>query len=351
MIEQIDTRLTWPFIFVVALCAYSELQSSSAPMNKIVITNKDSYRANGYTVDPNPWGAGNLVNGTDYSQTITLVPATFPNDVQMDWHWKSSGERVMAYPHIKFIAPARAQAANFAALNAHYALTIAGDLENFNVSFELWFASGEVDDFSAMTHELMIMIHVPGKQKGNQPYTLSNGGLTNATVYVNKNWGNSGSHKWTFIVIENSGDKLGGTINLGDVVKALIWNGELTGREYINGVQLGAEVSTGIGGLTIHQLDYEWNAKPSIIATATDHIFNISAVGGNHIVADADLVTAIYSGSFSAFKIQRNQTETLIMRTGDISSLDVLEHAKFIQFSDGRFDVTAEKFDGVISPR
>lgn len=356
MFRQIDKRVTWSFMLVLGLCASSELLSSSTPHHKIVIADNHVYMANGYTADPNPWGAGSLVNGKDYTQTIVVDPTTFPNGVEFRWTFPSPSKPnfVYAYPDIKYGegapgGPAPTQAADFAALNAHYSVAISGDTSDFSVSFELWFTSAPGNN-STSTDELMVMIYAPGAQQpGNQPIKLSHGGLTNATVSVYPKW-NAGSAwipaGWTFIIIKNSVDALTGTINLGDIIKDLIWNGVLTGQEYIDDIQLGAEMIGGSGSLIVNNLSYQWDATTTQMGNA----LNISTVGGNHIVAGAGTDTVNYPGVYSAFQIKRNRAGVLIMKSGDISTLDVLENVKFIRFLDGTFDLTTAQFNSSAAP-
>jgi hypothetical protein len=316
--------------------------SALAAESKIVLTDKMIYSAQRYTATLNPWGAEHLVSGKDYTQTISLNPDEFPNDVQINWSWKSPGRQVMSYPHVKYVGPSASQVANFATLKSNYDLAITGDIQHFNVCIELWLTSKVSNDFNTTTHEIMIVLHEPDSDfSGNQPYKLSDGGLSRASVFVHKDWGIPNWHQWTFVVIKNPVDKLSGSINLADILRALIWNGVLTGREYAAEIQLGAEVRTGVGALNINSLSYEWMTKPPMTMSAS---FTADSVGGNHIVGGLDTEVVTYAAPYSSFQVKQYQDETLVVRKGNISSLDVLEGIKSVRFSDGAFDPSRFRF-------
>lgn len=317
----------------------------------VINTPNGIYTANGWQTYPNPWGVGSLVDGVDYTDTITLNPATFPNGVQFNWSFPAASLTyafVYAFPLIKYGegvpgGPAPTQAADFTALDANYSLTIGGETAAFDVAFELWFSNAS----GTNVDEVMIQLHTLGAAfggglPGNQSYKLSNGGLTNASVSVYPHWAGSTE---TFTVIKDSIDSFTGTLSLSDIVKDLIWNGVLTGQEHVDGVQLGAESVGGSGSLTVNSLSYNWNANATHMGAAGgNETFTISTMGGNNIVGEGGNNTAVYSGSFSTFQIKQSGTETLITHNNDISTLDVLGDIQFIRFSNGTYDVPQETF-------
>ena len=320
----------------------------------IVITNGTKYTAGGFTAWADYEGPSNLVDGVDYSSTITLDPTTFPNGVEFNWSFPSPSvpNFVYAYPDIKYGdgapgGPAATQVADFTALNANYSVAISGDMSDFSVAFDLYLTSAPGND-STTTDELMVQVHNHGAQQaGNQPYTLSGGGLSNATISVNPNWDAGGTWipaGWTFINIQNSVDALTGTLNLGNIIKDLIWDGVLTGQEYINDIQLGSEIIGGSGSLTVNNLSYQWDANPTVTLAAGDNTYSVATPGGNNIVGNGGTDTVIYQGAYSQYQIEQSGTETLVQRSGNISTLDVLNGIAFVQFSDGIYDVATSTF-------
>ena len=61
-----------------------------------------------------------------------------------------------------------------------------------------------------------------------------------------------------------SSDILAGTISISDILKSLILNGVITGKEYISGVEFGPEPGSGSGSLLVNSLSYQWNGTPTI---------------------------------------------------------------------------------------
>jgi hypothetical protein len=305
-----------------------------------------TYTAKGYTVNTNPWGKGSLVNGVDYTTSISFDPTTFPNGIDFSWSWPAYSGAVEAYPEVKYVPPSSSQLANFADLSMTYSLTLSGNTNDYDVALDLWFRSastGAIDD------ELMIFFHNPpqwdfvaGQWTGNQPYTITTPGLTNAVVNIEPGHGaTSTSPGWTLISVQNPTDPnlLSGTLSISDVIKALIWNGAISGNDYLSDVQFGAEIAGGTGGLNINNLSYNWNANPSLVGTAGNDTFAITSVGGNHVLGGGGTDTVVYSGLYSDYQVKLSGSEVLVTKGGNISTLDVLHGVALIQFSDRTYNV------------
>ena len=98
----------------------------------------------------NPWGNGSLVNGTNYTQSVTVQPSSFPNDTVLSWSWPNTGQtsHVYGYPELVYGAqagtwaspdgggPAPVQIDNLTALTGSFDLTLAGDTSNYDVLWE-----------------------------------------------------------------------------------------------------------------------------------------------------------------------------------------------------------------------
>jgi hypothetical protein len=313
-----------------------------------------TYTAKGYTLNTNPWGKGSLVNGVDYTQSIRFDPTTFPNGIDFSWSWPTySTGAIYAYPEIKYVPQSPSQIANFTDLSVTYSVTMAGNTNNYDVALDLWLTSTPYGTpGSTVQDELMIFFHNPpqwdfvaGRWAGNQPYTITAPGLSNAHVNIEPNHGaTSTSPGWTLISVENPTDVLSGTLSISDVIKTLIKEGVLSGNEYLSDVQLGAEIGGGTGGLNINNLSYNWNANQSLVGTADNDTFVINSMGGNHVVAGTGTDTVIYSGLYSDYQVKLSGSEVLVTKGGDISTLDVLQGVEFIQFSDGTYDVAHSSF-------
>jgi hypothetical protein len=223
----------------------------------------------GYTLNTNPWGKGNLVNGVDYTQSISFDPTTFPNGIDFSWSWPAySTGAIYAYPEIKYVPPAPAQIDNLTNLSVAYSTTMIGNTNNYDVALDLWLTSTPYGTpGNIVQDELMIFFHNPpqwdfvaGQWAGNQPYTITSPGLSGAHVNIEPGHGaTSTSPGWTLISVENPTDILSGTLSISDVMNTLIAHGALTGHEYLSDVQLGAETAGGTGGFNLNNLSYNWN--------------------------------------------------------------------------------------------
>jgi len=296
----------------------------------------------------NVWGAGALVNGVDYTQSISIDRSTFPNGVTMSWSWPN-GTAIFSYPEIvygaqqSFAIPTRTdmppptQVAAFTNLSAQYSLSISGQTRKFDVAFDLWLTSrpdGGIED------ELMVLVH---DQWTPVPQAQNIGTVGSFRIYLAHNWGNSGQ-TWNLIQLKPATDTLAATISLSDILKTLVWNGVLTGSEYISGIELGAEVAGGSGSLTINSLGYRWEARPTIFGTDGNDIFNIAAAGGNYIIGKGGIDVVKYNGPHSQFQIKQLAGKALVMKNNDISTLDVLSGVTYVEFSDGKYDCTTSRF-------
>lgn len=100
-------------------------------MTTVTITSSTgTYSANGYLAQNNPWNAGSQVNGVDYTNTITLDPATFPNGVNFSWSWPLAdynGGTVQAYPEISYTPAGNPTIGDLANLSTTYSFNISGE--------------------------------------------------------------------------------------------------------------------------------------------------------------------------------------------------------------------------------
>src|SRR5262249_30377277 len=70
--------------------------------------------------------------------------------------------------------------------------------------------------------------------------------------------GTNGAYPYV-LVTPTQGDMLSGTVDLKSILWFLIQQGVLTGKEYIDGWEMGAEPTSGSGSLTINSIGYDWN--------------------------------------------------------------------------------------------
>ena len=217
----------------------------------------------------NPWNNGSLVNGTDYTQTLTANSSTFPDGTVISWNWGShiNSDNVWGYPEVVYGAqagiwqsadgqgPQPIQIKNLTALTGTYNVSIGGSTDNFDVLWETQLTSAP---FSGQEVEFSIMPHSPSYDTQYitslpDQYQYNEAGLS-ATIAVTSN----GSYPYV-IVLPNQGDMLSGTVDIKSILDFLTAKGVLTGNEYIQGFEMGAEPQTGSGSLTINKIGYDWN--------------------------------------------------------------------------------------------
>ena len=113
----------------------------------VLTSNWAEYFSGPWIAYNNVWGAGGLVNGVDFTQTITIDEATFPDGTVLSWSWPSA-YKYYAYPEIIYGSapglinpdgPQSAQTADFTSLSTSYSITLSGNTNNYDVIFDLWF--------------------------------------------------------------------------------------------------------------------------------------------------------------------------------------------------------------------
>jgi len=124
----------------------------------------------------------------------------------------------------------------------------------------------------------------------------------------------------------------------------LIWDGVLTGQDYLTSLQFGSEVHGGTGSLQINSLGYNWTANPTLVGTAGNDTFSIASPGGNDVVGNGGVDTVVYAGTYASFQIKSSGSEILITENNNVSTLDELQGITFIKFSDGTYDTATGKF-------
>lgn len=281
-------------MFVIAFTAHLNLvvtvdssaakdgEGNTGPVTYSSPLEKYSYSLPGYYVSNNAWGAGKLVNGVDYSTSVTFDPANFKNGTHFSWRFPRSVGGIYAYPHIDYNAQAAGvsstQAANIGSLSAHYNVDLSNKA-NSTVAFDFWFGRQPNGSWETTSAELLIEVHPVAAGKPNQPFFLTGSGFAGATVHVS-NMSAAGAN-WKFIDVKMPADMMSGTLSISEIIKELIWDGVLTGEEYLASLQFGSEVLGGSGSLQINSLSYDWTANPTSVGTVGNDTF--SKIGRAHV--------------------------------------------------------------------
>ena len=327
-----------------------------------IVLTPDNYEydpAGPWSANASAWNAGSLVYGVDYSQSITISDQGIPNGTLMSWvwPWTSGPGGVYSYPEIVYgstpfldnASVQSTQVANFADLSTSYSISLSGYTSGFDTIFDMWLTSQPNGNYTTREYELEIVAHSDWTPPAsNIAYSLTDSTLQNANVYVTPNYTDDGV-SWTNITVAPGSDILAGTISISDILKNLIWNGVITGQEYLSGVEFGPEVSWGTGSLLVNNLNYQWDGTPTIELATGNNTFDIVTPGGNDIQGNGGVDTVVYSGLYSQFQIKTSGSEALVMENNNISTLDVLNGVTYVEFSDGKYDVATSTFAAATS--
>jgi hypothetical protein len=337
----------------------SNLVTHSSPMEKY------SYSLPGYYVSNDAWGMKDLSDGADYSTSVTFDPTNFQSGTSFSWRYPRNVGRVYGYPHIDYdphvARVSSTQGANIANLAANYNVQLS-DTVNSTVAFDIWFNSQPNGPWETTSIELLVEVHPtsrPAMQNGilerlrrllrAQPQpdsrlVLTGDGFAGATVHISDV--NASGANWKFIDVKMPKDTMSGTLSLSNVIKELIWDGMMTGREYLGSLQFGSEVLGGTGSLRVNSLSYDWTATATSVGAAGNKAFHMTGGGGNHVVGNGVVDTAIYGDPYNSHHIKSDGTKMLVVTNDNISTLDMLEGITYIKFSDGTYNTATGAFSG-----
>ncbi|RYD68186.1 MAG: hypothetical protein EOP58_01280 [Sphingomonadales bacterium] len=222
----------------------------------------NAYNAHGWYVLNGLW---NLGDATERSAIRTVFD---PNDVTAGvvFNWNlphsTSAPIIRGYPEVQFgVNPHGSYAGNptdnyrvfpirvsdIVSLTADFDVSYSGNLAGFNVAYDIWFTNAPNGNASAISNEIMVWLHEGDFAPfGDVIGTYTHDGLT-ATIY----------HAGTYTAFVFDGDVTKGVLDIADLIGTLRDMGIIDESEYLASVELGAEVVSGIGSLTVNNLDLE----------------------------------------------------------------------------------------------
>lgn len=133
-------------------------------------------------------------------------------------------------------------------LTAAYDISFGGYVGGFNVAYDIWLSnSATATGRSAVSNEVMVWLHKGSfDEVGAVVGTYSKGDLS-AKIY----------HSGTYTAIVAEHDLPARTIDIADIFAKLGSLGILSSTEYLRSVELGAEVVSGSGYLTVNDLSLQ----------------------------------------------------------------------------------------------
>lgn len=261
----------WDFGFAVGQA--TGLPASLLPADA-TLTFVDPGRAHnqhGWYVVNNAWGVGAMKSGVDYTLEARFTRSDMTGGTTFNWsmpYTTALHPPILAYPEVIFgVSPVGAHANNptdtarvfpvqlseLLSLKSFHDVSYAGNTSGFNVAYDIWLTSVPNGDHTTLTNEVMVWVHKGafaafGKVVG----TYTDGDLT-ASIY----------HEGTYTAVVFDVDVPQATLDITSILNKLIDLGIVSSSEYLASVELGAEVVSGVGSLTINNLDLEVKVRGS----------------------------------------------------------------------------------------
>lgn len=279
----------------------------------IVTLAKDyaAYIVGDYVVHNNVWGKGSLVNGFDFTQSITFDNSNLGGTLTFNWSWPiGDGTTVKAYPEIGWgdiplyngceeCHDYISKVSELTAFSVDVGVTPGAAADYRNVSFDLWLTTDALGSDNTITTEVMVWLDknevAPWGQKVG---TLGSGGDTASIYYVPD--ATSGTRVWTYIAVVYDKPHLQDDIDLKAVLDGLAAKSLLSGEDYISGYRLGAEVDGGKGSLKFNHLSQNFATTTTmadmvLTGTAGDDVYN--GLNGKDTLRGGDGTDTINGGA------------------------------------------------------
>jgi serralysin len=287
------------------------------------------YSAFGWYVLNNVWNPGPLVYGTDYTIDTSYDPTDLTEGVTFTWAFPFTTKAfptIIAYPEVIFgPAPMSGghkptdiggvfplQVSEIVDLTADYAVAIEGNTDGFNVAFDIWLTDVPNGGPGSVTNEVMVWVHKGGVTPyGDLAGTYTDGSIS-AKIYV------SHSGDWTYTAVVLDEDRLVGEISVSGVLARLQALGVVSSSEYLASLELGSEIVSGAGSLTIDDL--------TLNATLDDRTIEVTGSGTTvHTFPDTPDLSGddrvVYDPTRSLIEGGEG-SDTLVLNTGATVRLD-----------------------------
>lgn len=239
---------------------------------KTLANDWDSVRLGDYELVNNVWNKGDLVQGTDYTQSVLYDPKDLSANITFKWDWGSDKGHVLAYPEVivgykpwgkSGTDTFNAKISDIRSFDVSHDFDISGQTKLFNVAYDLWLTDKPLGGENAITTELMVWAHKGGLgQFGDDAYVgrFSDGGIS-YKIYTYDDFGDSSggsAHTWRYIAFVADKDAPDATFDMRDILTEAIRRGLVSEKDYVTGYEIGAEINGGKGRLDIHSLTHRF---------------------------------------------------------------------------------------------
>jgi hypothetical protein len=228
-----------------------------------------SYTDGDFALVNNPWNNGKLKNGSDYTQSITFDTDDVPRDVLFKWDWPDVGH-VVAYPEIIVgYKPWGKEGSDtlvtrldkLGKLDVTIDYDIAGDVDDFNVAFDIWLSDKALAGSRHITTELMIWTHDGGLRPAGEKVGSYRDGDFRAQIWVAEDFGDSSGESaatWRYIAIRAKDEIRADTIDIAAIIADLVERGLVDDQDFLNGYEFGVEVTGGQGRMKLHEISHDF---------------------------------------------------------------------------------------------
>ena len=253
-------------------------------MTTTLTGNADRLQTGGWAASSNVWNPGGYRNGKDFKQAIAINEATFPNGTVMSWSWPYDSRRALTYDNYPVRAypelthgvnpwngasstsvklPARiADLPNF---DLNYKVGLTGAKNLYNVAVSLWIGDDPAKGIKGVTDEVMVWLHSGYFTPAGEPVATLKDAQGSATLWNKPDFsgGVDGNPiDWEYTVLQYGNDRLAGTLDLDGLLDELQNRGIVDEKDWVLGIQFGAEVAAGAGSMTVEQLGVNFTAPP-----------------------------------------------------------------------------------------
>ncbi|WP_299175454.1 hypothetical protein [uncultured Brevundimonas sp.] len=234
--------------------------------------------ADGWYVVNNVWNPGHLIENKDFTLSSTYHADQLNQDVTFQWSFPFATETyatIRAFPEIIF-GPAPmgggqktsdtgalfpVKVSDIGDLTLDYSVQYTGNTGGFNVAFDIWLTSVEGGGANTVSNEIMIWVHDGDFAPYGSLISRYTDDQFSASIYH--------AEHYTAVVLDN--DLNIGQIDMRDLFDHLIEMGIVSADEYLASVELGAEVVSGAGSLTINHLNIDMTRASHGIALLSDN--------------------------------------------------------------------------------
>jgi hypothetical protein len=233
-----------------------------------------SVPSNGFFFLNNTFGKGAFTNGIDYSSRLVARRASFPDHSMIDWSWPNSTSGsafAYAYPEIiyggtpwgnpyKTVGPWPQRIDQISKLLVAYDINLGGNANSYDVLLDMYVTASRDSTDGSYVAEISFFPHLLDPKSPTNSHQLSSVGR----VSIER----QGRQILVRPLDSRNGprDVLNANVDLKEIIDNLVETGILSGREYLRGIEFGAEVQVPNaynsaprkGSLEVRKLSYTW---------------------------------------------------------------------------------------------